>query len=91
MLIIFIFLYTYISKEMNKYFLWDIDLFNFCNDFKISEFKIEKNLKIMTGWYIGGLNMSNEGWSRFICNQMTFEESLKVTGFIIRISVRNII
>lgn len=45
----------------------------------------------MTRWHIGGLNMSDEDCSRFNCNQMTFEESLKVTGFIIRKSVRNII
>lgn len=45
----------------------------------------------MTRWYFGGLNMSDEGCSRFNCNAMTFVESLKVTGFIIRISVRNVI
>lgn len=50
-----------------------------------------ENFKIMTRWYFRGLNMSDEGCSTFSCNPMTFEESLEVTGFIIRISVRNII
>lgn len=35
--------------------------------------------------------MSDEGCSRFNCNAMTFVESLAVTSFIIRISVRNVI